>query len=244
MESPVVYNSIYGGEDYDARKEDTPPASKAALALRPPLGTLRPQIAAPVKIMERYPVARRLPGMVFDMGQNLAGFPEITVRGRRGQSVKLIVGEPLTPDGHVNQKQTGRPYYLTYTLRGSREAAETWHPCFTYYGFRYIEVEGAVMTGDDNPEGLPVLECLQSCFIYNSASKTGDFECSNRLFNDTYRLIDRAIRSNWQHVWTDCPHREKLGWLEQDWINGEGLVYNYDCRAMICLLYTSPSPRD
>lgn len=233
VESPVVYNSIYGGEDYDARKEDTPPASKAALALRPPLGTLRPQIAAPVKIMERYPVARRLPGMVFDMGQNLAGFPEITVRGRRGQSVKLIVGETLTPDGHVNQKQTGRPYYLTYTLRGSREAAETWHPRFTYYGFRYIEVEGAVMTGDDNPEGLPVLECLQSCFIYNSAPKTGDFECSNRLFNDTYRLIDRAIRSNWQHVWTDCPHREKLGWLEQDWINGEGLVYNYDCRAMI-----------
>ena len=147
VESPVVYNSIYGGEDYDARKEDTPPAPKAALALRPPLGILRPQIAAPVKIMERYPVARRLREMVFDMGQNLAGFPEITVRGRRGQSVKLIVGETLTPDGHVNQKQTGRPYYLTYTLRGSREAAETWHPRFTYYGFRYIEVEGAVKIG-------------------------------------------------------------------------------------------------
>ena len=53
------------------------------------------------------------------------------------------------------------------------------------------------------------------------------------MYNRAYQNIDRAIRSNWQAVWTDCPHREKLGWLEQDWLNGEGLVYNYDCRSMI-----------
>ena len=78
-----------------------------------------------------------------------------------------------------------------------------------------------------------MLKKVESCFVYNSAQKTGAFECSNPLFNDAYRLIDRAIRSNWQSVWTDCPHREKLGWLEQDWLNGEGLVANYDCRAML-----------
>ena len=145
----------------------------------------------------------------------------------------------LTAQGTCNQKQSGSPYYLTYTLSGKGEKSadgkriETWHPHFTYYGYRYIQVEGAVMKGDENPDGKPVIEDIQSCFVYNSAAKIGNFECSNPMFNRASQIIDRAIRSNWQAVWTDCPHREKLGWLEQDWLNGEGLVYNYDCRSMI-----------
>ena len=74
-----------------------------------------------------------------------------------------------------------------------------------------------------------VLPKANTCLLYTS----GSFECSNPMFNRAYQIIDRAIRSNWQAVGTDCPHREKLGWLEQDWLNGEGLVYNYDCRSMI-----------
>ena len=214
--SPVVFNSIYGGEDYDAR---ITPQWRPVVIQEAPKGTLRKQLAAPVRIMETFGVKQRLTH-VYDMGQNLSGFPQITVRGQRGQTVKLTMGETLTDDGHVSQKHTGRPHYHTYTLKGDGE--ETWHPRFSYYGFRYIEVETDAELLD-----------LRSCFIYNSAPKIGEFECSNPLLNDTYRIIDRAVRSNWQAVWTDCPHREKLGWLEQDWLNGEGLVYNYDCRAMI-----------
>lgn len=262
-ESPITFNSIYGGEDYDARLEGKG-RWKPVVIQEGPRGELRPQLASPVKLMERFPVARLITDdsvsryavatqaissssltatastTVFDMGQNLAGFPEITVKGKAGQQVKLIVGETLTDDGHVNQRQTGRPHYYIYTLKGSSK--ETWHPRFSYYGYRYIEVEGAdcsalISNTEYSPAAgksvLPQLLDLQSCFVYNSAPKTGNFECSNPLFNDTYRIIDRAIRSNWQSVWTDCPHREKLGWLEQDWLNGEGLLYNYDCRAML-----------
>ena len=221
--SPITFNSIYGGEDYDARLEDNP-TWHPAVVQEAPRGTLRRQIAEPVKIMERYkPIAknRKSTALVFDMGQNLAGFPEITVKGRRGQQLKLTPGETLTDEGLVNQKQSGRPHYYTYTLKG--EDTETWHPRFSYYGYRYLQVEGDV----------EALQQVQSCFIYNAASKTGTFACSNTIFNNAYRLIDRAIRSNWQSVWTDCPHREKLGWLEQDWLNGEGLISNYDCQTMI-----------
>ena len=248
--SEITFNSIYGGEDYDASIKVR--HWHPVVVQEPPKGILRQQIAEPVKIMERFDVQKRMavtvpkdknanPPIVLDMGQNLSGFPEITVKGKPGQTVRLIVGETLTPEGLVNQKQTGRPHYYSYTLRGEQyrkgremvSKAETWHPRFSYYGFRYIQVEGAVMEGDDNPRQLPVITKLQSCFVYNSARKTATFECSNPLFNDIYRLIDRAIRSNWQAVWTDCPHREKLGWLEQDWLNGEGLVANYDCKTMI-----------
>ena len=228
--SPITFNSIYGGEDYDARLEvrgkrlEVRDVWQPVVIQEAPKGVLRKQIAQPVKIMERYPVkdtVRKDSLLVLDMGQNLAGFPEITVEGKAGQCLKLTPGETLTKDGLVNQKQTGRPHYYTYVLRGKKQ--EIWHPRFSYYGYRYLQIEGDV----------DVLKKAESCFVYNSAQKTGSFECSNQLFNDAYRLIDRAIRSNWQAVWTDCPHREKLGWLEQDWLNGEGLVSNYDCRTMI-----------
>ena len=44
-------------------------------------------------------------------------------------------------------------------------------------------------------------------------------------------MIEKAVRSNMQSVFTDCPHREKLGWLEQVHLNGPGLLYNYDLTA-------------
>ena len=220
--SPIVFNSIYGGEDYDARIEPTD--WRPVVIQEAPKGLLRKQITKPVKIMEQFPVKKTLRKdslMVLDMGQNLAGYPEITVSGKCGQYLKITPAETLTPEGLCNQKQTGRPHYYTYILKG--EGKETWHPRFSYYSYRYLQIEG----------DIKVLKDIKSCFIYNSAQRIGEFECSNPLINDTHKLIDRAIRSNWQAVWTDCPAREKLGWLEQDWLNGEALVYNYDAQSMI-----------
>jgi len=60
--------------------------------------------------------------------------------------------------------------------------------------------------------------------------ETGSFSCSNEIFNGAHRLIRNAIRSNAHAVFTDCPHREKLGWLDQVQFNGPGLFYGYDLR--------------
>ncbi|WP_073345138.1 glycoside hydrolase family 78 protein [Bacteroides congonensis] len=255
--SPVTFNCIYGGEDYDARREQKgwnqagfdDSHWRPVVMQEAPKGVLRPQMAPPVKIMERYDIQKVTKlnteqitaaskstkrtvdpsAFVLDMGQNLAGFPEITVRGKRGQKVTLLVAEALTDEGACNQRQTGRQHYYEYTLKG--EGDETWHPRFSYYGFRYIQVEGAVLKGQKNPQKLPVLKNIQSCFVYNSAKKVSTFESSNPIFNAAHRLIEKAVRSNMQSVFTDCPHREKLGWLEQVHLNGPGLLYNYDLTA-------------
>ena len=224
MESPITFNSIYGGEDYDARFEEGAMQWKPVVIMEGPKGRLRPQTAHSTLLMERYPVKQTLRKdsiLVLDMGQNLAGYPEITVDGKTGQQLKITPGETLDKGGLVDQKQTGRPHYYTYILKGGQ--TEVWHPRFSYYGFRYLQIEGDV----------EVLKKVESCFVYNSAERIGTFECSNPRINATHQIIDRAIRSNWQAVWTDCPSREKLGWLEQDWLNGEALVYNYDARYMI-----------
>lgn len=230
--SPITFNSIYGGEDYDARLEDVV-TRRAVVVQEPPAGELRPQEAYGVRIHETYPVRRRVTSQqpVFDMGQNLSGFPEITVKGHRGDTVRLIVSEVLNADSLCDQRQTGRPHFYQYVMKG--HGTEVWHPRFSYYGFQYIQVEGAVMEGDPNPHNLPVIERLKSCFVYDSSPCETQFNCSNPLFNDTHRIIVAAMKSNMQSVFTDCPHREKLGWLEQDYLNGEGLVSNFDLACMI-----------
>jgi alpha-L-rhamnosidase len=255
--SPITFNDIYGGEDYDAGLEQkgwNMPGFhesdwKQVVKQAAPKGKLVPQQGYPIKIMERFGMKslKRLTQqecdsaskktkrkidpsvIVFDMYQNLAGYPEITVRGKKGDKVTLIVGESVTPEGAADQRQTGRPHIYNYTLKGGGD--ETWHPRFSYYSFHYIQVEGAVLKGDKNPRKLPVLKDIKSCFVYNSAPQTATFECSNEMFNKTHVLIQQAVKSNMQGVFTDCPQREKLGWIEQLHLNGPVLFYNYDLAA-------------
>jgi hypothetical protein len=236
--SPITFSSIYGGEDYDAQREqkgwDTPAFDdatwKPALPVKGPLGKLLPEQDYPLAIADSFSVKKitlPAPGAyVYDFGQNLSGILRLTVKGKKGQTVKLIPAELLTHQQLANQEATGSPYYLSYTLKG--EGEETWQPRFTYYGFRYVQVEGAVPDTAANPGSLPVIRQLASLHNRNSNPVNGSFECSNDLFNRIYTLINWAIKSNMQSVMTDCPHREKLGWLEEDYLMGASIHYNFD----------------
>jgi hypothetical protein len=164
------------------------------------------------------------------LGQNASGIVRIAVQGKSGTSVKIVPGELIDPDSAVTQRATGSPYCFTYTLKG--KGIETWQPQFSYYGFRYVQIEGGVPEGKDNPEGLPVVKELTGLHTRNSAERIGSFWCSNELFNKTYTLIDWAIKSNLSSVVTDCPHREKLGWLEQTHLMGTSIQYNYDVSSL------------
>ena len=240
--SPIAFNCIYGGEDYDATLEQTGWDSVAfddnnwspVVVQEPPRGMLRAQQASPVKIMERFAPqeTNKISNTrhVMDMGQNLAGFPEIIAKGSRGDTIRLTPGESLNEDGTVSQKQTGSKHYYEYVLKG--EGEEYWHPRFSYYGFRYIQAD-LLPNSENKDSSLPEIKEINSCFIYNSADKISTFESSNRIFNNAHRIIGNAVRSNMQSVFTDCPHREKLGWLEQVHLNGPGLYYNYDMRTFI-----------
>jgi hypothetical protein len=128
--------------------------------------------------------------------------------------------------GLVNPAGVGSPNYFQYTLRGG--PGEVWTPQFTYTGFQYLQVEGAVPAGHPNPQGLPVVEALDSVHVRNAAPTVGRFECSNPLFNRVDRAIDWAVRANLAHVLTDCPHREKLGWLEVAYLMGPSIAGRYD----------------
>ncbi|MEC5146414.1 family 78 glycoside hydrolase catalytic domain [Chitinophaga sp. 212800010-3] len=243
---PVTFSSIYGGEDYNANLEqsgwDGPRFSDSAwrnalVTDGPP--QLLAQTTYPLRIFDTFSpvkVSQPTPGVwVYDMGQNASGIPAITLKGTKGATVKLMPAELLKENGLADQSAVGTPVYFNYTLKDSSEAS--WQPQFMYYGFRYIQVEGAVPAGMPNPGGLPVIQQINGLHTRSAAPATGQFSCSSELFNRTFKLIDWAIRSNTASVFTDCPHREKLGWLEQIHLMGSAIRYNYDiaslCRKVV-----------
>ena len=236
--SPINYTSIFGGEDYDARLEqqgwDSPGFSvngwKSALVVKQPAGKLAAEADYPLTIKEKIAVKSiQMPQtgtFLYDFGQNASGIIELKVKGKKGQEVRLIPAELINSNNLANQKASGSPYYYSYILKG--DGIETWRPRFTYYGFRYVQVEGAVPDTIKSANELPRIIGLEMLHTRNSTPEVGTFECSNELFNRINSLIKWAIRSNLQSVLTDCPHREKLGWLEQTFLMGGGIHYNYD----------------
>jgi hypothetical protein len=234
---PITFSSIYGGEDYNANLEqqgwDTPVFddknwNPVLIVNGPP--QLNSQMAEPLKVFENFiPVkTTRLENgnLVYDLAQNASGIIELKVKGKKGDTIRVSPAELLKADGSVNQRPTGSPFYFEYILKG--DGTETWKPRFTYYGFRYLEVKGGALPGETNARNLPQIVEIKGLHTRNAAERVGSFVSSNELFNKTDKLIDWAIKSNMASVLTDCPHREKLGWLEEAHLVGASIRYNYD----------------
>lgn len=237
---PIQFSCIFGGEDYDARRElegwDRPGFDDSqwpkAKTLPGPGGRLAAQVAPPIRVLQEFPTAgltQPKPGVfVYDLGQNFSGWPRLKVKGPAGATVKMTPGELLDRNGLVSQRSSGGPVWFSYTLKGG--GPEDWTPRFSYYGFRYVQLEGAWPndgTAAPSADAPRVLE-LRGQFVCNSSEVQGNFACSNPLVNRIHDLIDAAIRSNFQSVLTDCPHREKLGWLEVSHLLSGGVMFNFD----------------
>lgn len=234
---PTTFANMFGGEDHDARLEPagwaragfTGPDWSPAVAVPAPGGELRglAHAAPPIKTHEIFaaPAPREIrPGVVVhDFKQNAAIMPRLKVSGPAGSVVKIIPAELLRADGTVDRRNVGGSAWWQYTLRGDT-AGEAWEPAFFYHGARYLQVE--LTPAADGT--WPRVESLEAAVIHSAAPPAGEFECSNELFNRIYHLVRWAQRSNLQHVLTDCPHRERLGWLEQYHLNGPALRYNWD----------------
>ncbi|MCD9021450.1 family 78 glycoside hydrolase catalytic domain [Cohnella silvisoli] len=232
---PVTLNSVYAGEVYDTRLEkpgwsepkyiasDWLQAEKAPA----PGGKLVSQHMPAVKRMEFIqPIGISQPKdgvYVVDMGRNLSGWIRLQMEGLAGCEVTLRYAETVDQLGMIDTNsgaidviysiQTDR-----YILKGKR--VEIWEPRFTYHGFRFVEITGF--------PGIPTVETLEGIVLYNAVKETGAFECSNEMINRLHRMIKNTITSNLQGVITDCPVREKCGWLGDAMVIAEATMYNWD----------------
>ena len=109
----------------------------------------------------------------------------------------------------------------TYILNGKGE--EDFEPHFTYYGFRYIKVEG--IKGDLNPEDFTAVA------IYADMKSTGTFSTSNAMINQLQHNIQWGQKGNFLDVPTDCPQRdERLGWTGDAQVFSRTASFQYECK--------------
>jgi len=239
---PVMFDSTYGGEDYDARQEQNgwelpafdDKAWTSAEVVDGPGGELIPAIAPKVGQHERYqPVKQTDIGdgrVVYDLGQNFAGIVQVKVKGPAGAILRLTPGELLNPNGTVSQATFHGPMWWSYKLRGDA-AGETWEPLFGYGGFRYVQAEwtpGPGMMAAKLKSMPPKGQLLSLVGIaeHSDAPAVGSFVSSSEMLNWIHKLIVEAMHNNEVSILTDCPHREKLGWLEQTHLQATGLMFN------------------
>ena len=236
---PITFDAIRNGESYDARLEqagwDTADYDDAGwhkpVVVAGPKGRLVAQKVPAIKVTRTLKPAKLTepkPGVfVFDAGQNLAGWARIRVSGQAGSKVILKYGERLAEDGTLDQgkigvfTQPGGVQFETYTLKG--EGVETHEPRFVYYGFQYVEVSGW--------PGKPTLDDLDVRLVQTACEETGNFECSNDLFNKIERCTKWSYVSNFVGIPTDCPHREKNGWTGDAQMSAQQAMYNFDNAA-------------
>jgi len=220
LSGPIVFDQTRIGEFYDARlekpgwsKADYDDSSWGAVAVREaPKGALAAANVEPIKVMQTLTTTKLTepkPGVyVFDLGQNIAGWPLLRVKGPSGTTVRLKCGELLNADGTVNQKNISphvrsKDFQLdTYTLKGG--GMEVWEPKFTFHGFQYVEVEGF--------PGKPDASAISGRAVHTAFEQAGSFECSNELLNQIERATVWSYVGNFVGYPSDCPHREKNGW--------------------------------
>jgi alpha-L-rhamnosidase len=246
-EGPVIRNSVYLGELYDARRErpgwDSPGFDdrswRYARGASEPLGALCAQSAPPVRVTRAIrPVSvTKAAGdlFIFDMGQNFTGLVRLRVRGPAGTIVTMRYGELLNKDGTLNVMTStcgqikragaggpGAPPVAyqsdTYILKGA--GLEVYTPRFTFHGFRYVEVAGYPAT--------PGLDAVEGLRLNADVEQVGSFSCSNQMFNRIQEMVRWSFLSNLLSVQMDCPHREKFGYGGDAFATAQAHCFNFD----------------
>eukprot|EP01088_Endostelium_zonatum_P008986 TRINITY_DN2217_c0_g1_i1.p1 TRINITY_DN2217_c0_g1~~TRINITY_DN2217_c0_g1_i1.p1 ORF type:complete len:1125 (-),score=235.96 TRINITY_DN2217_c0_g1_i1:25-3231(-) len=233
---PIVANDIYIGETFNASME-TPGWEHAdyndarwerVITPNPvPTGVLTPQIMPKVQQIEAYSprsITNPRPGTyVFDFGQNMAGYCKLVVRGPPGTNVTLIHSEMIYENGLVQDIYgPGNPMIDTFLIRGTGDY-ERYETMFTYHGFQYVQVEGF--------PGTPSDSSLQAYFVHSALPETGQVVFSNTLLNQIQHITRYASLSNYMNIPTDCPQRERRGWLGDAQLSAETTIHNWDMAA-------------
>lgn len=214
--SGILFSGIYDGEIYDktkepegfslagfddsdweaAEEEDPPEGRLCGMANE---GTKRIEEISPLAIICT-PAGETL----IDMGQNMVGWLQIRISGRRGDELHFQHGEVLDGEGNFYFENIRTAKQETrYILSG--EGEELLEPHFTFQGFRYVKVlkfPGPVRA-----------ECFRGIVLHTAIEPAVEFSCSDERINQLWHNLVWGQKGNFLDVPTDCPQRdERLGW--------------------------------
>lgn len=250
--SPLISDSFYHGVRYDETREKDiegffmpgyeSSELKQASVIEPREEFSNYEMTArctqPVHVTNELNVSRSLGetlrgsgSFLYDMGENVAGVPSITVPegyAEKGDLIIIRYGEMLYPDSseYVEKGLAGQlmtENYRTalstdfYVVSGETTRIE---PHFTLHGYRYIEITG--LKKELPAENIKTL-------VLSSVDTTSEYESSNKDVNRLFKNILNSQKSNFISLPTDCPQRdERLGWLGDAQIFSKAASYNAD----------------
>ncbi len=220
-EGPILRTNIYLGEVYDARMEISDwcepklPSDgwhPAILAMENVPPSLLPQVIEPIRkkeVITAQDIWKDPAGnWVYDFGVNVAGIPLLEVQQPKGTHLSIRFSEEIDSAGSLCFVSTGWIHHGDifkdkYICKGG--SLEQWSPRFTYHGYRYAELSGF--------SGEPDNSTLKLVVAHTDIEHSGTFECADEQINKLHELAVRTVKSNLHGLPTDCPIREKCGWL-------------------------------
>ncbi len=239
--SPVVFNSIYTGEHYDASQEQDgyhkvgfdDSEWKNSLITQMPSKNIVSQQMHPIRAVEEITPksVRKISDTkyIFDLGRNISGVTKLSVSGQAQTIIKVIHSELLNDKANLDLSNIDLHYRPTddtdpfqtdiYTLSG--EGIETFSPRFNYKGFQHVEVSSS----------KPIMlskESLTGVVLHSDVPQVGYINSSNKTLNKIWEATNNSYLSNLFGYPTDCPQREKNGWTGDAHIAIETGLYNFD----------------
>ncbi|MDO4622050.1 MAG: family 78 glycoside hydrolase catalytic domain [Eubacteriales bacterium] len=201
--SNILFSNIYDGE----KQDDTVPASveEAAVLAEKPKGRLMERLSLPVVAHERIKPVKVIhtpkDETVLDLGQEISGIFFLHVHEKKGQTIRLQMGEVLQDGCFYNENlRTARAEFV-YTSDGTDKIVR---PHFTFYGYRYVKVEGIKNVSCDD---------FTAVALYSDFESIGELKTGNKLVNQLISNVNWGMKGNFLDVPTDCPQRdERMGW--------------------------------
>ena len=169
-------------------------------------------------------------GFVFDVGFNETGFPGLTVSCTKPGRLWMAFDEILQ-DGKVNPLRYGVANGVAWDLQPGRYRVEAFEP----YTFRYLhvftlggdfQIEGPYMRGYKNPD-----------------AKKATFKSSDPALDKIFAAARETFAQNAVDVFTDCPSRERAGWLCDSFFTGRSSLLftgNTDLERLFIQNYLLP----
>ncbi|RAV05063.1 alfa-L-rhamnosidase RamA [Paenibacillus sp. YN15] len=233
LPAPVLESNIYDGEVQDANRTVDGWSSSGlddggwseVLPFEVDFKLLEPRRSIPVRIKETLTPVRVIHTpkgeTVLDMGQNMVGWLRFQASAPKGSHIRLQYGEELQDGCFYRENLRTAKAEFTYISDGKPTLVQ---PYFTFYGFRYVKVEG--WTGELN------VADFTGCVVYSDMRRTGNIETSSPLVN---RLFQNALwgqKGNFLDVPTDCPQRdERMGWTGDAQMFSGTACFNMDADA-------------
>jgi len=255
-DGPLVFNSVYLGERYDARRETDgwdlagfdDGAWRHAAPAAEPVGALQAQPQPPIRVtatINPIAVSEPAPGVfVFDMGQNFAGWISLALTAKAGTRITLRYGELLNADGTLNPLTS-----VAGQIKGRRATKEgvpqpiggSGSPDVAWQADTYVArgrgpesytprftFHGFRYVEVTGYPGRPSLDAMKGLRLNADVDEAGSFTSSSALLNRIQEMTRRTFLSNLFSVQSDCPHREKFGYGGDIVATSDAMMLNFD----------------